>query len=78
MCSRDMCVQSDTYIYVYINIKVCMHLCTKEEERYSFVCIRERLHFFLSKMHFIHMQARRNKVSFPNPAVLLLVFSPHV
>lgn len=43
-----------------------------------FNLLQERLHFFLNKMHFIHMQARRNKVSFPNPAVLLLVFSPHV
>lgn len=55
-----------------------MHTCTKEEERGSLVCFTKRFHFFNNKTHFIHIQARRNKVSLPNPAVLLLVFSPRV
>lgn len=46
-----------------------MHICAKGEGRCSLVCVTKLLHFFINKTQFIHTQARKNKVSFPHPAL---------
>lgn len=58
--------------YIYINVYV--HICAKGEESCSLVCFTKWLHFFINKTRFIHTQAGKNKVSFPNPAAFVTGF----